>query len=192
MESLISALSAPSLLLPLSPHLHLSSFPPLFSLPLSLSLIHLFFLYSTLFFSPPFLFSSSSSSSVHSDLLVCVLCPPTHLRKNIPPPLSLRHAHHVALPLGITARDLKVVPIHRELSVTEWAPFTSVMKISQETLWVATTFGDLCIFALLACFVFFSVKCLTTRLTHSVPPLLDDVAQRRQCTERMQIHTLCK
>ena len=51
MKSLISALSPPSLFLPLSPHLHLSSFPPLFSLPLSLCLIHLFLLYSTLFFS---------------------------------------------------------------------------------------------------------------------------------------------
>lgn len=107
MESLISALSAPSLFLPLSPHLHLSSFPPLFSLPLSLSLIHLFLLYSTLF-SPPFLFSSSSSSSVHSDLLVCVLCPPTHLRKKNPssslppscPPRSIATGNYCQRPEG--------------------------------------------------------------------------------------------
>lgn len=191
MESLISALSAPSLFLPLSPHLHLSSFLPYFPFPfpflsficsfyILLFFLHLFFFLLLLLPLSTLIFSFVCFAHQHTS------------EKKIPPPLSLRHAHHVALPLGITARDLKVVPIHRELSVTEWAPFTSVMKISQETLWVATTFGDLCIFALLACFVFFSVKCPTTRLTHSVPPLLDDVAQRRQCTERMQIHTLCK
>lgn len=62
--------------------------------------------------------------------------------------LLYRALPYMLLLLGIPVAGLKVVHIHREPRVTEQAFFTSVMKISQETRWVAMTFAEFCILAL--------------------------------------------
>lgn len=114
-------------------------------------------------------------------------------------------------PPGITAVDLKVVHVHREMSgmglvgvlffffsfLFFFVLFFSapVMKISQETRWVAVTFGEHCIFASLAC-------CLVKMPGHPshltpLPAPAANAAQRLQyaeitCTPAFIIHNRLK
>lgn len=190
MKSLISALSPPSLFLPLSPHLHLSSFLSYFPVPFLsficsfctlLFFLHLFFIF------PPLLLSALIFSFLHfahqhnSKSVPLPLLPPSC------PPRSIATGNYCQRPEGgaHTPRAERdgVGASHLSNENITGEP------VGGDNLSRALYFPLACLF--LFCFLFFA-KCPATRLTHSIPPLLGDVAQRPQCTQSMQIHTLCK